>query len=82
MIDDPLPSGRPDAAEVEEQVEFTWERHWFVSPTILAPWRDTSFGRVAQRFARRVRHIRRLQTTAARSGRVGWMSGAKREPQG
>lgn len=27
------------AAEVEEQVEFTWERHWVVPPTILAPWR-------------------------------------------
>lgn len=27
------------AAEIEEQVEFTWERHWVVPPTILAPWR-------------------------------------------
>jgi len=27
------------AAEMEEQVEFTWERHWVVPPTILAPWR-------------------------------------------
>ena len=28
-----------EAARVEEQVEFTWERHWVVPPTILAPWR-------------------------------------------
>lgn len=28
-----------EAAESEEQVEFTWERHWVVPPTILAPWR-------------------------------------------
>jgi len=27
------------AAEAQEQVEFTWERHWVVPPTILAPWR-------------------------------------------
>lgn len=27
-----------DAAEVEEQVEFTFERHWVVGQTILAPW--------------------------------------------
>jgi len=27
------------AAEVQEQVEFTWERHWVVPPTIMAPWR-------------------------------------------
>jgi len=27
------------AAEVQERVEFTWERHWVVAPTILAPWR-------------------------------------------
>ncbi|MEO7663515.1 MAG: nuclear transport factor 2 family protein, partial [Candidatus Limnocylindrales bacterium] len=27
-----------DAAEAEEQVEFTFERHWVVAPTILAPW--------------------------------------------
>jgi hypothetical protein len=27
------------AAEIEEQVEFAWERHWVVPPTILAPWR-------------------------------------------
>jgi hypothetical protein len=27
------------AAAIEEQVEFTWERHWVVPPTILAPWR-------------------------------------------
>ena len=27
------------AARIEEQVEFTWERHWVVPPTILAPWR-------------------------------------------
>jgi len=28
-----------EAAAIEEQVEFGWERHWVVSPTILAPWR-------------------------------------------
>jgi len=27
------------AAQAQEQVEFTWERHWVVPPTILAPWR-------------------------------------------
>lgn len=27
------------AAEAQEQVELTWERHWVVAPTILAPWR-------------------------------------------
>ena len=26
------------AARVEEQVEFTFERHWVVERTILAPW--------------------------------------------
>jgi hypothetical protein len=28
-----------EASRSEEQVAFTWERHWVVSPTILAPWR-------------------------------------------
>jgi len=28
-----------EAAMIEEQVEFTWERHWVVPPTILASWR-------------------------------------------
>ena len=28
-----------EASEIEEQVEFSWERHWVVPPTILAPWR-------------------------------------------
>jgi len=28
-----------EAAGFEEQVEFNWERHWVVPPTILAPWR-------------------------------------------
>lgn len=27
------------ASSIEEQVAFTWERHWVVPPTILAPWR-------------------------------------------
>ncbi len=27
-----------EASKVEEQVEFTFERHWVVPPTILAPW--------------------------------------------
>ncbi len=27
------------ASAIEEQVAFTWERHWVVPPTILAPWR-------------------------------------------
>ena len=27
-----------EAAEVQEQVEFTVERHWVVAPTILAAW--------------------------------------------
>ena len=27
------------ASATEEQVAFTWERHWVVPPTILAPWR-------------------------------------------
>jgi len=25
-------------AEIQEQVELTWERHWVVAPTILAAW--------------------------------------------
>lgn len=28
-----------EAGGIEEQVEFTWERHWVAPPTILAPWR-------------------------------------------
>jgi ketosteroid isomerase-like protein len=27
-----------EASEAEEQVEFTFERHWVVPPTILAAW--------------------------------------------
>ena len=27
-----------EASKREEQVEFTFERHWVVPPTILAPW--------------------------------------------
>lgn len=27
-----------EASRREEQVEFTFERHWVVPPTILAPW--------------------------------------------
>ena len=33
-----LRAGLLSASEVEEQVEFSWERHWVVPPTILAPW--------------------------------------------
>jgi len=27
-----------DASQIEEQVEFVFERHWVVDPTILAAW--------------------------------------------
>jgi ketosteroid isomerase-like protein len=33
-----LRQGLLAAAEVEEQVEFTFERHWVVAPTVLAAW--------------------------------------------
>ena len=29
------------ASMIEEQVAFTWERHWVVPPTILAAWHMT-----------------------------------------
>lgn len=30
-----------EASEREEQVELTFERHWVVPPTILAPWHSS-----------------------------------------
>lgn len=39
-----------EASGREEQVEFTFERHWVVPPTILAPWHSSHVDR-----ARRIR---------------------------
>ncbi len=33
------------ASEREEQVEWTFERHWVVPPTILAPWHSSHVDR-------------------------------------
>lgn len=34
-----------EASEREEQVEFTFERHWVVPPTVLAPWHSSHVDR-------------------------------------
>lgn len=38
-----------DAFDREEQVEFTFERHWVVPPTILAPWHASYVDRASRR---------------------------------
>ena len=35
-----------EISEREEQVEFTFERHWVVPPTILAPWHASHVDRI------------------------------------
>lgn len=55
------------AAEVEEQVEFTIERHWVVGPTILAAWHLSYVHRTTRS---RVRLAGFLTLEVAADGRI------------
>ena len=57
------------AALIEEQVEFTWERHWVVPPTILAPWRMSYIQRQSRA---RVSLAGFATFEIADDGRVAW----------
>ena len=57
-----------DAAESQDQVEVTIERHWVVAPTVLAVW-HASFIRRATRARVRIAGFMTLEI--AEDGRVG-----------
>lgn len=56
-----------DAATIEEQVEFTVERHWVVAPTVLAAWHA---GYVHRQTRARVRFAGFLTLEIADDGRI------------
>lgn len=56
-----------EASEAVEQVEFAFERHWVVPPTILAAWRESH---VHRRTRARIRLHGFLTLDVADDGRV------------
>ena len=57
-----------DASEAEEQVEFVFERHWVVPPTILAAWHASHVHRQTRA---RVRFAGFATFEIAADGRIG-----------
>jgi hypothetical protein len=57
-----------DASQIEEQVEFVFERHWVVAPTILAAWHASYVHRQTRA---RVRFAGFATFEIAQDGRIG-----------
>lgn len=63
-----------EASRAEEQVEFTVERHWVVSPTILASWRLSHVDRVTRARVRSAGFVTLEIAGDGRIARARWWS--------